>query len=91
MDSQTFKGLVATTMIQYSIWLQGRLSKCAFQELVRPEGLEPSRPKTPEPKSGASANSATSAYARYCVLQSGPCGNRTRDLLLAKQVLYQLS
>ena len=72
MDSQTFKGLVATTMIQYSIWLQGQLPKYAFQELVRPEGLEPSRPKTQEPKSCVSANFTTGAYARCCVLQSGP-------------------
>ena len=78
-------------MIQYSIWLQGQLPKCAFQEQVRLEGLEPSRPKTLEPKSSVSANFTTGAYARYCVLQSGPCGNRTRDLLLAKQALYQLS
>ncbi len=28
---------------------------------MRMKGLEPSRPKTPEPKSGASTNSATSA------------------------------
>ena len=29
--------------------------------MVRLKGLEPSRPKTPDPKSGASTNSATSA------------------------------
>lgn len=29
---------------------------------VRLKGLEPSRPKTPDPKSGASTNSATSAF-----------------------------
>ena len=29
--------------------------------MVRKEGLEPPRRKTPEPKSGASANSATCA------------------------------
>lgn len=31
--------------------------------IVREEGLEPSRPKAPEPKSGASANSAIRAHA----------------------------
>ena len=31
--------------------------------MVRLKGLEPSRPKTPDPKSGASTNSATSALA----------------------------
>lgn len=30
--------------------------------VVRVEGLEPPRRKTPDPKSGASANSATRAY-----------------------------
>ena len=35
---------------------------CAFGRLlVRLKGLEPSRRETPDPKSGASANSATSA------------------------------
>lgn len=35
---------------------------------VRLKGLEPSRPKTPDPKSGASTNSATSAL---CDIRSG--------------------
>ena len=35
---------------------------------VRLKGLEPSRPKTPDPKSGASTNSATSAF---CDIRSG--------------------
>ena len=30
--------------------------------MVREEGLEPTRPRTPEPKSGASTSSATLAY-----------------------------
>ena len=37
--------------------------------LVRVEGLEPPRPKAPEPKSGASTNSATSAL--YLVAMAG--------------------
>lgn len=36
--------------------------------MVRLKGLEPSRPKTPDPKSGASTNSATSAF---CDIRSG--------------------
>ena len=36
--------------------------------MVRLKGLEPSRPKTPDPKSGASTNSATSAL---CDIRSG--------------------
>ena len=36
-------------------------------KFVRLKGLEPSRRKTPDPKSGASANSATSACARKSV------------------------
>ena len=34
---------------------------CEALRRMRMKGLEPSRPKTPEPKSGASTNSATSA------------------------------
>ena len=32
-------------------------------------GLEPTRPKTPDPKSGASTNSATSAFADAKVMK----------------------
>ena len=35
-----------------------------YPKAMRMKGLEPSRPKTPEPKSGASTNSATSACVR---------------------------
>ena len=45
--------------------------------MVRLKGLEPSRPKTPDPKSGASTNSATSAL---CDIRSGwgKCCTRLR-------------
>ena len=45
--------------------LIGRMKKGTDQvpfSVVRITGLEPARRKTPEPKSGASANSAISAY-----------------------------
>ena len=35
--------------------------------MVREEGLEPTRPRTLEPKSSASANSATLARNEYCI------------------------
>ena len=45
--------------------------------------------KTPDPKSGASANSATAAFQ---IQKNGdPPGTRTRDTLIKSQVLYQLS
>ncbi len=43
-------------------------TKSSFCYLVRQIGLEPTRRKTPDPKSGASANSATSANAGAKVL-----------------------
>lgn len=36
-----------------------------FEYVVREKGLEPPRRKAPDPKSGASANSATPAYQLY--------------------------
>ena len=39
-----------------------------FWFVVRPKGLEPSRRKTPDPKSGASANFATGAHHCFCCL-----------------------
>ena len=35
---------------------------------VRLIGLEPTRPESPDPKSGASANSATSAFCQRAIL-----------------------
>ena len=40
--------------------------------MVRLKGLEPSRPKTPDPKSGASTNSATSAIVVKIVRTGKP-------------------
>ena len=50
---------------------------------MRVKGLEPPRPKAPDPKSGASANSAKPAY--------DSCWARTSDPLIKSQLLYQLS
>ena len=36
-----------------------------FLRFVRLIGLEPTRPESPDPKSGASTNSATSAFCRF--------------------------
>ncbi len=52
---------------------------------MRVKGLEPPRPKAPDPKSGASANSATPACAY------DPYWARTSDPLIKSQLLYQLS
>ena len=59
--------------------------------MVRAKGVEPSRPKAPEPKSGASTNSATRASSRgawptaatYCF--ATPLGQR-RIRHLAKRL-----
>ncbi|SOC26634.1 hypothetical protein BTH160X_290082 [Brochothrix thermosphacta] len=51
---------------------------------MRMKGLEPPRLAAPDPKSGASANSATSANYE-------PCWARTSDPLIKSQMLYQLS
>ena len=42
--------------------------------MVRLKGLEPSRPKTPDPKSGASTNSATSALVAAKIVKNGETG-----------------
>ena len=42
--------------------------------MVRLKGLEPSRHKTPDPKSGASTNSATSALADAKLVKNGETG-----------------
>jgi hypothetical protein len=44
--------------------------------MVREGGLEPPHPKAPDPKSGASANSATPARGIYCVRNSLNFHNR---------------
>ena len=59
---------------------------------VRVKGLEPPRPKAPDPKSGASANSATPAKIPQCYhVGNDPCRNRTYDPLIKSQLLYRLS
>ena len=55
--------------------------------MVRVTGIEPARRKALDPKSSASANSATSA----CYIVGGLPGNRTPDTLIKSQVLYRLS
>ncbi len=52
---------------------------------MRVKGLEPPRLAAPDPKSGASANSATPA------INGEPCRIRTYDPLIKSQMLYQLS
>ena len=48
------------------------------------EGSRTPTPKALDPKSSASANSATSAFG-------GSPGNRTRDTMIKSHVLYRLS
>ena len=75
--------------------------------MVRERGLEPLSPKAPDPKSGASANSATLARnnrrpdaavhiikkpaQRAGILSGGSCRNRTCNPLIKSQMLCQLS
>ena len=59
---------------------------------MRMEGLEPPRREALDPKSSASANSATSACSIYkSVLIYEPYRIRTCDPLIKSQLLYQLS
>lgn len=44
--------------------------------MVREGGLEPPHPKAPDPKSGASANSATPARGHYSVRNLAQIHNR---------------
>ena len=50
--------------------------------MVRERGLEPLHPKAPDPKSGASANSATPAHA--VSILSGQASSREPPTLLLK-------
>ena len=52
--------------------------------MVREGGLEPPHPKAPDPKSGASANSATPARGLYSVRNSLNFHNRVRPTGLAR-------
>ena len=56
--------------------------------LVRVTGIEPARRKTLDPKSSASASSATLANRQK---NGDPPATRTRDTLIKSQVLYRLS
>ncbi len=57
---------------------------------VRMEGLEPPCREALDPKSSASASSATPAY-HIIQLNGEPYWTRTSDTLIKSQVLYQLS
>ena len=48
--------------------------------MVREGGLEPPHPKAPDPKSGASANSATPARGLYSVRNRSQIHNRVSGL-----------
>ncbi len=56
--------------------------------MVRVKGVEPPRLAALDPKSSASANSATPAYIK---LNGESCRIRTSDPLIKSQMLYQLS
>ena len=79
----------ATWLEHATLWLQIRCSTnwakpAHYYSLMRVKGLEPPRRKAPDPKSGASANSAKPA--KY-----DPYWARTSDPLIKSQLLYQLS
>ena len=57
--------------------------------MVQVKGVEPIHRKALDPKSSASANSATPAY--YITIFGGLPGNRTPDTMIKSHVLYQLS
>ena len=57
--------------------------------MVQVKGVEPIHRKALDPKSSASANSATPAYYYYYF--GGLPGNRTPDTMIKSHVLYQLS
>ena len=58
--------------------------------MVRMKGLEPSRRKAPDPKSGVYTNFTTSAYeCSYLIVINGtPYTIRTCDLRLRRALLY---
>ena len=59
--------------------------------MVQVKGVEPPRRKALDPKSSASANSATPAYIVSLKDTGGSPGNRTPDNMIKSHVLYQLS
>ena len=68
----------------FPAWKAGVLPIYDTRILVQMKGVEPPRRKALDPKSSASANSATSAFG-------GSPGNRTRDTMIKSHVLYRLS
>ena len=72
---------------QHPPWQGGALPLSHFRIIGADEGSRTPTPMALDPKSSASANSATSAY--YIV--GGLPGNRTPDTLIKNQVLYRLS
>ena len=55
--------------------------------MVRLKGLEPSRPKTPDPKSGASTNSATSALVAAKIVKNGETGKIILDFYDTRRLM----
>ena len=58
--------------------------------MVRLKGLEPSRPKTPDPKSGASTNSATSALVAAKIVKNGETGKIILDFYDTRRLMRML-
>ena len=58
--------------------------------MVRLKGLEPSRPKTPDPKSGASTNSATSALVAAKIVKNGETGKILCDFYDTRRLMRML-
>ena len=58
--------------------------------MVRLKGLEPSRPKTPDPKSGASTNSATSALVAAKIVKNDETGKIILDFYDTRRLMQML-
>ncbi len=63
---------------------------CLTLICVRLKGLEPSRPKTPDPKSGASTNSATSALVAAKIVKNGETGKIILDFYDPRRLMRML-
>ena len=73
----------------FSAWKAGVLPIYDTRINGADEGSRTPTPKALDPKSSASANSATSAS--FLINFGGLPGNRTPDTLIKSQVLYRLS